>query len=375
MIWLTWRQFRAQAITAAAALAAFAIVLAATESHMASLYAASGLTTCHGGACAGLATQFLMNLTSGRTFPLLPDGADAYVILYFLSVLVILAAPAIIGIFWGAPLIARELETGTHRLAWNQSITRTRWLVVKLTLIGLAAMAVTEAFSLLQGWWAAPIGKAVGLGGGASIMSEGRFGPFVFPTHGITPLGYAAFGFALGVTAGLLIRRAIPAMAVTLAIFAVAQAATPLWIRPHLIPPHQTIATIEATGATVTGIATIKTAGATATSAGRTTITVAASQIPGQPGAWITSSGAVNAAGGQPVTVPAACTSAIPRNLGPGGSPAWESCLTRHGVRVAASYQPVSHYWPLQLAETGFFLALALALAWYCFWRLNRRLT
>ena len=172
-------------------------------------------------------------------------------ILYFLSVLVILVAPAIIGIFWGAPLIARELETGTCRLAWNQSITRTRWLAVKLTLIGVAAMAVTEALSLLQGWWAAPIGKAVGLGGSASIMSEGRFGSFVFPTHGITPLGYAAFGFALGVTAGLLIRRAIPAMAVTLAIFAAVQVATPLWIRPHLIPPNRTIATIEAAQANV----------------------------------------------------------------------------------------------------------------------------
>ena len=147
---------------------------------------------------------------------------NGYTILYFLSVLVILIAPAIIGIFWGAPLIARELETGTFRLTWNQSITRTRWLTVKLALIGVAAMAVTEAFSLLQAWWAAPIGKAVGLGGSASILARGRFGVFVFPTHGITPLGYAAFGFALGVTAGLLIRRAIPAMAVTLAIFAAA---------------------------------------------------------------------------------------------------------------------------------------------------------
>jgi hypothetical protein len=361
MIWLTWRQFRAQAITATAAVAAFAILLVVTESRMSSLFAASGMTTCHGGTCTGAATRFLINLTSGQTFPLLPDGANAYVILYFLSVLVILIAPAIIGVFWGAPLIARELENGTNRLAWNQSITRTRWLAVKLTLIGLAAMAVTQALSLVQGWWAAPIGKAVGLGGSASIMSEGRFGIFIFPTHGITPLGYAAFGFALGVTAGLLIRRAIPAMAVTLAIFAAAQFATPLWIRPHLIPPHQTIATLAAVGADVTP-------------GGGSAIAVTASVIPGQPGAWITSSGAVNAAG-QPVTAPAACESAIPRNLSPGGSAPWAHCLSGHGVRVAASYQPVSHYWPLQLAETGVFLALALALAWYCFWRLNRRLT
>jgi hypothetical protein len=361
MTWLAWRQFRAQAITAAAALAAFAILLAATRSHMDSLYAASRITGCHGDTCAGLASRFLILLTSGRGVPLLPDGANAYVILYFLSVLVILAAPAIIGIFWGAPLIARELETGTVRLAWNQSVTRTRWLTVKLALIGVAAMAVTEGLSLLQGWWAAPIGKAVGLGGSASIMSEGRFGLFIFPTHGITPLGYAAFGFALGVTVGLLIRRAIPAMAVTLAIFAVIQFATPLWVRPHLLPPSRTIATIEAAGANVTP-------------AGGSTIAATATSVPGQPGAWITSSGAVNA-GGQPVTAPAACETAIPHSPGPGGSSQWDNCLASHGIRVVETYQPISRYWPLQLTETGLFLVLALALAGLCFWRLDRRLS
>jgi hypothetical protein len=70
--------------------------------------------------------------------------------------------PAVIGIFWGAPLIARELETGTFRLAWTQSITRTRWLAVKLALTGLVAMAVTEALGLMYGWWAAPIAQAAG---------------------------------------------------------------------------------------------------------------------------------------------------------------------------------------------------------------------
>ena len=65
MIWLTWRQFRAQAITAAAALALFAVVLAATGSHLASMYDSSGLITCHGGTCAGLASTFLSDLSSG----------------------------------------------------------------------------------------------------------------------------------------------------------------------------------------------------------------------------------------------------------------------------------------------------------------------
>jgi len=82
MIWLTWRQFRAQAITAAAALAVFAIVLAATEPHLASMYDSSGLTSCHGDTCAGLASTFLQNLSSGGGFLLIP-AAGAYAILYF----------------------------------------------------------------------------------------------------------------------------------------------------------------------------------------------------------------------------------------------------------------------------------------------------
>jgi hypothetical protein len=253
------------------------------------------------------------------------------------------------------------------RLTWNQSITRTGWLTVKLALIGLAAMAVTEAFSLIQAWWAAPIGKAVGLGGGASIFSEGRFGWFVFPTHGITPLGYAAFAFAVGVTAGLVIRRPIPAMAATLAIFAAFQAIVPLWIRPNLFPTSKTTATIAASGANVSLRA-------------NPVLTLTASIVPGQPGAWIISSEGVNAAGQRVSTIPAACQSATSDALGShrgttvGPDPAaLNNCVARHGIRVAESYQPASHYWPLQLAETGFYLALALALAWYCFWRLNRR--
>jgi hypothetical protein len=365
MIWLTWRQFRAQAITAAAALAVFAIVLAATEPDLSGMYNSSGLLTCHGGACAGLASQFLENLSSGGGGFLIPGSP--YMILYFLGVLAILIAPAITGCFWGAPLISRELEAGTFRLAWNQSITRTRWLAVKLALTGAAAMAVTEAFSLIQAWWAVPIGKAVGLGGASSIFSEGRFGWFAFPTHGITPLGYAAFAFALGVTAGLLIRHPIPAMAITLAIFAAIQFITPLWIRPNLFPTSQTVTTITAAGASVSLRANPK-------------LILIARVVPGQPGAWIISSEGVNAAGQQVSTIPAACEQAISDTLGshrgttggPDSAPL-NNCVASHGIRVAESYQPASHYWPLQWSETGMFLALALALACYCFWRLNRR--
>jgi ABC-2 family transporter protein len=366
MIWLTWRQFRAQAVTTAVALALFAALLVSTRPRMASLYAASGIAGCRTSSCAGLPSGFLNQLASttpfsGHALDPLPDGFNLYPFVYTGSILLILLAPAIVGIFWGAPLIARELENGTGRLTWNQSITRTRWLTVKLTLIAAAAMAVTEAFSQLQSWWATPIGRAMGLGGSASVFTGNRFSPLAFVTHGIAPLGYAAFGFTLGAAAGLLIRRTVPAMAVTLAVFTAVQLAMPLWVRPNLIPPqHATVAI----GRDVTfgdyGVRNSALPGFTLTTGG----------VPGQPGAWVTGSGAVDRAG-QPVRIlPAAC--AQPANQ-PGASVL--DCLDGQGIRIALSYQPASRYWAVQAAETGILLVLAAGLAGFCFWRLGRRRT
>src|SRR5262245_56140076 len=108
MTWLTWRQFRPQAVTALVALAAFAILLGATGPHLAGLYAGSGMTACHGQGCGRPASTFL-GLVSG-----------GYTVVFVLGIAAVILAPAVIGIFWGAPLIAREFETGTFRMVWTQ---------------------------------------------------------------------------------------------------------------------------------------------------------------------------------------------------------------------------------------------------------------
>ena len=365
MIRLSLLQFRIQAITAAAVTAAFAVLLAATGPHLASTHAADGLDSCHGSSCTNLATYFTASL-----------ARSPYGVLFLLSTGIILLAPAVIGLFWGAPLIARELETGSAALAWNQSVTRTRWLAVKLAIGSLTAMAVTEALSLMQTWWAVPISQAVADGSGAGV-AQSRFSQLNFATHGITPLGYAAFAFALGVTAGALIRRTIPAMAVTLAIFAALQVAMPLWVRPNLAPPDHTVIPVTSQG----------NSGPSQTGPGGDTFSLYAISIPGQPGAWLLSSGPVNAAG-QPVsTTPAACTSVEGTSPSPGanqgaspqgattGPVAFLGCLASHGIREAITYQPASRYLRFQATETAIYLALALALTGYCFRRLNHRLT
>ena len=361
MIRLSLLQFRAQAIIALATLAAYAALLAATGPHLASMYVADGLATCHGGGCAEMADYFTGSLAHGP-----------YAVLWLLSQGVILLAPAVIGLFWGAPLIARELETGTAALAWNQSVTRTRWLAVKLAAGALIVMAVAEALSLMQTWWAAPISRAVADGSGAGV-AQSRFSQLNFATHGITPLGYAAFAFTLGITAGALIRRTVPAMAVTLAVFAALQVAVPLWVRPNLAPANHTVRPVTSLGV----------GGPSQTGPGGDTFSLYALTIAGQPGAWILSSGPINAAGQATSTVPAACASignsgvsqsAQGQRGGPGASGpiAVVDCMARHGIREAISYQPASRYWRFQLTETAIYLALALALAGYCFRRLRR---
>ena len=361
MIWLTWRQFRTQAIIAFAAMAAYAVLLAATGPHLATLFAADGLDGCRGANCANLADYFSGSVTGGP-----------YSALWALSQGVILLAPPVIGLFWGAPLIARELETGTSALAWNQSVTRTRWLAVKLAAGALTAMAVAEAFSLMQSWWAAPISQAVADGASIGVGSS-RFSQLNFDTHGITPLGYAVFAFALGITAGALIRRTLPAMAVTLAIFAAFQVAMPLWVRPNLAPPDHVVTSVASLGSP-----------ASQAGPGGDSFTLSAHDVPGQPGAWLLSSGPVNAAGQATSATPAACASvgstgvrSVSPNtgvFGPGQGPAaFAACLAGHGIREAITYQPASRYWRFQATETGIYLVLALAMAGYCFRRLRRR--
>ena len=140
MIWLTWRQLRAQTAVTCAILAVLVITLAVTAGHV--------LNLDHAYASA---STFLSQL----------QGSGIYGTLYLIGSLAVILTPAVIGAFWGAPLIARELDAGTHWLAWNQSVTRTRWLAAKLALTGLTAMAATGLLSLAVTWWCSPVDTAV----------------------------------------------------------------------------------------------------------------------------------------------------------------------------------------------------------------------
>ena len=154
-------------------------------------------------------------------------------------VFLLLVIPVLIGMFWGAPLLAREYESGTYRLAWTQGVTRTRWLAVKLGLGALVSIVVSGLLSLIVTWWWSPL----------NAVSANPFDPLYFGTRDLTPVGYAAFAFVLGTCAGLLMRRTVPAMFTALAGFAAVRYVMNSWVRPHLITPLRKVIAINPSSA------------------------------------------------------------------------------------------------------------------------------
>jgi len=345
MIWLSWRQFRVQTIVAGAALVVVAIAFAGTGPHLVSLFDNSGLATCRA-SCSADAHAFIDEV-SGSTIQLIFYG----------SIFLLYAVPALIGIFWGAPLVARELETGTFRVAWNQSVTRTRWIAVKLGLIGLATVATTGLLSLMTFWWASPLYE-VAQKAGQNGLSIRKVAPPLFGGIGIVPVGCAAFAFALGVAAGVLVRRTIPAMAVTLVIFAAVQAVMPLLVQPHLIPPVQATAPFNANTADEVVV----------TQAGSGPLTMILKGDFSRPGAWILENQTITQSG-QVFTGPA--TSACLSISAP--PQACNNSLNRLHLRQLVTYQPASRFWPLQWMETGIYFVLAAGLGALCTWRIRQR--
>lgn len=347
MTWLTFRQFRPQANSALAALAVLAIAYGYTGPHLAHLYDASGLRGCgNRPRCIGLAETFINNVKADQTYPAL----------FFAGMAILLVLPAITGAFWGAPLVARELEAGTYRLAWNQDVTRTRWMAVKLSLIGLAAMATSGLVSLLFSWWAGPINAAGGFPDNLSQFT--RTAPPMFQAQGIAPAAWAALAFAIGVVAGILVRRTIAAMAITIVVVVVGQFLWPDYVRPHLITPVRVTAPVTAESL----------ASMIVSHSGGVSVAVNQPGTPHLPGAWVISNTSVTPAGNTFVLpdVPV-CAS--------GGPQQCEAWIARHHLTQVVEYQPASHFWPLQWTETAVLLVLAAGLGGVAIWRVRRVLT
>ena len=347
MIWLTWRQFRVQFLVVGSVVAAAIVFLAVTGPGLADDY-------------QRWTTEFIRNLGFQRLNPTL----------YYVGQVSLYAVPPVIGAFWGAPLIARELETGTHRLVWSQSISRRRWLATKVGFAGLSAIAITGLLSLAVTWWSDPIDSAINAGQDSNTYLPRMFPP-VFSARGLVPVGYAAFAFALGVAVGLVVRRTLVALAVTLAAVILVQVLTPTLIRPHLMAPTDQL--IVASADNIRGFMLSGPGGDIKQ------IEVATGAV----GAWKLSDQTVDKSGKTVSTLPnwmMACAPAPPGMTEAPNSrqPEREACFQRfadEGYRQHIRYFTADTFWSLQWREFGLFMLLAFGLTGFSFWRIRRDLS
>jgi len=246
-------------------------------------------------------------------------------------------------------------------------------LAVKLGVVGLTSMAVAGLLSLMLTWWASPLDR----------VSMNAFG--TFDERDIVPIGYAAFAFALGVAAGVLVRRTLPAMATTLVAFVAARLAMIHSIRPHLIAP-----VVRDFALNPTGIG-YGSSGSLFSPPGPSTLQP---NPPNIPGAWIYTIQIVGRAG-QALTAqflkiacPALGSGGSGRGDGGGGIGAvhtrvWvgaqralEDCAAKVGATYheVATFQPANRYWAFQWYELAIYLGAAVILGALCIWWVRRRL-
>ena len=316
MMRFTWRQARPNVVSTGALLLALAVFAVLTERAMTSYLTSSGLGACEAakGSCDSLVQDF-------------SDKFSGVIALFQWLNLV----PLLAGVFWGGPVIAREIEQGTHRLAWTQSVTRRRWLTVRLGTYLLGACLAAAVATWITTWLFNPI---------ANVDAVSRFGDYsrmqqqVFNFEGIVPVAHTVFAFAVGDAAGAVTKKVLPAMAVTFAVY-VPSLLYLQGIRRYVLAP-MTVAF------PITG---------TSPRAGR--------------GDYIWSQRLVDASG-QPVTagLPTACQGT--------GAASHAVCS---GYSFADTYQPVSRFWPLQFIESGIFVGGAVVFLSIAIWWTLRRVS
>jgi hypothetical protein len=313
MIWLVWRTHRAAFLTALVFLGIVATFMVITGLMMRADFTSLGLSACNMShpslACGDAWATF-----SGK-YDVLTNWNELFTL-----------TPLVVGILVGAPLVARELERKTSLLVWTQGATRMRWLVGMLLGVFAGTIALFVAFSLLNTWWLDPI-----------IQLDGRFNN-VFEVVGIVPIAYAAFALALGIAAGALLGKTLPAILVTIGGYFPLRMAVARGLRPyHFIAP------IDVRGESMPALS---------------------------PADWTLDGGFLDR-DGHPVdntTFQNTCLSS------PGVTPgSYSQCLHDHGWVQYIIYHPDAHFWPLQYAESVFFIALAVALLAVTFAVVRRR--
>jgi hypothetical protein len=315
VIWLGWRQQRTETAIAAGILALLVALLVPTGIEMAHAYARDGLASCsgpdHSFSC-GNAFQTFNSRFEGLT----------NLVAWFTLV------PGLVGALLAAPLVL-DLEGGTYRLAWTQSMTRRRWILTRIGLAVAGALLVSAAIVALMTWWHEPLARL-----------DGRMESQVYDFEGTVVAGYTLFALGLGLALGVLWRRAVPSLAVAFGSYFAARVFVDTWLRRRFLAPLT---------------ATWK----------------QSAQGPDLGHAWVLGQYPSDRAGHAVATVVGNCV----RSVGPHAEQTSRDCLAAHGAAyMHAVYLPASSFWTLQGIETALFGVPGLALVLFAARWLHRRL-
>jgi hypothetical protein len=324
MIWVTWAQHRREALVSGLILTVAAALLVITGLIMLADFQRSGAASC--APAVGPAVGVFAAGTSCE--PLVGSFSSRWLSLTQTAYLALMTLPVLLGVFIAAPLLSREFEQRTYLFAWSQSITKLRWAVVKLGLFVTVVLVCAAALTVLVIWWHSPLDRAFYGGPWAA-----------FDVQGLAPIGYAVFALSLGTLAGLVFRRTIPAMALTLFVFVgvrilIAQ------VRPHFM-------------AAVTG-----------------------SALDVKQGSWLVSASYYADAQGHHVSfeqvnqMVSVYASTAPKTFN--GSAVMDY-LHQQGISLLTDYQPPDRFWTFQLIEAALFFGLAIGLIAASLWWLQRR--
>jgi hypothetical protein len=319
MSWVAWRLQRTETLITTAIVALIAVLLVPTGIEIANAYTRDGLSSCASVTSSNACQTAIMSFTT--------QWSSLVGLVTWLTLV-----PGLIGVLLAAPFLL-DLESGTYRLAWTQSITRRRWLAGKLGLAIACSLAASLILIALMTWWHAPW-----------VHIQGRLQSPNYDFEGTVVFGYGLFALGLAVAVGAVWRRAVPALIVAFGGYFAARIFVDTWLRQHLVRPLS---------------ATWK----------------AAASGPDLNKDWVLSEGPSDKLGhyiglhgfggglGSTIQVPDKCVHAV----GPG----IPSC--HPGGFIHAVYQPASHFWALQGMETALFGGIAVLLIAFAAWWTHER--
>jgi ABC-type transport system involved in multi-copper enzyme maturation permease subunit len=356
MNWLAWRQHRKQFMVAGIFLALFAALMIPTGLYYWHTYQYA-LSTC--------SNTDTCNQISGELFQGSLDN-----LIHHLVPAAFLFIPIVLGLFWGVPFLAREYAEGTNKLVWTQSVSRKRWLTVKLIWLIIGTAIIAGVFAALMTWWSRA----------NNAINLNRFNEVFFNTQGIVPIAYSIFAVSLGVALGAWFRRIMVALGITLVILvAIMLVIVPNFVRPH----YETPAIYK-----MSLLDGLKNSGPPTSS-----------NDPLANSAWLSVNQMIVNSDNQPLdsaNPPTSCIRTAPAGFvtGPGehahavpapgqnaealtsqnGGPVVSlNCLASLGYEQETQYQPSYRYWDFQRIETALYLGLSIIPIAATYWLVLRR--